>query len=204
MLGRLMVALLLAPVSVRAMDLSPDNEALVRAIVEGRAVAAANNGYDAREYLLYAVPDARDVLPNQGSVDAVVLLTPIERLRHAAYLQATSDVTVAKSLFVPYEIGLRVFAHGTDSGDGALTQHFQDATLRIGTRMLPAARIERSPTSIGRYPFAARDRERSVGTVTYWFDATAIPELAEATALLSFRDAEGKAFELDVNFASRQ
>lgn len=208
--GFVAVAVLLAPVASLAMDVAPADDALVRVVVEGRAMATTANGYDVREYLLQAVADARNILPDQGSVDAVILLTPLERLRHAAYLQAMSGLagepaaTAARTLYVPEEVGFRVFAHGIDGGDSGFTERFQIATLRVGEQTFVPVRIERSPASIGRYPLAPRNRERTVGTVTYWFQIDRPSEWAQASANLSFRDAEGKAVDVLADFAVRR
>ena len=206
----LATVLLLLPGVATAMDLVPDEAALVRAVAEGAATGRQSNGYDAREYLVYTVDDARDIRPGQGSVDAVVLLTPLERLRHLAYLRATTGVkdeptaATAKSLFLPEEVGFRVFAHGTDGADSRFTERFSIASLRMASTTADAGRVERSPASIGRFPLAASDRERTVGTVTYWFRLDALPGIAGGTAMLEFRDAENNPVVVPVDFSTRR
>ena len=210
MRGGTAFALLLLPRLCIAMDLAPDDGALVRAVVDGIAVARAANGYDAREYLIHAVADARDVQPEQGSVDAIVLLTPLERLRHAAYLRAVSgeaiepSLAAAREFYVAQEVGFRIFSHGLDGTDVRFTERFSSATLRMDGKEIAPIRMERSPASLGRYPRAARERERTVGTVTYWFGVAGYPEIPQGMALLSFRDAEQRALEVSVDFRSRR
>lgn len=206
----LATVLLLLPGVATAMDLVPDEAALVRAVAEGAATGRQSNGYDAREYLVYTVDDARDIRPGQGSVDAVLLLTPLERLRHLAYLRATTGVEdeptaeAAKLLFVPNEIGFRVFAHGVDGADSQFTERFSSGRLRLGSTSVNSSRVERSPASVGRYPLAASDRERTVGTVTYWFRLDVLPGITAGTATLEFLDAENHAMALPVDFSTRR
>ncbi len=68
-----------------AVDLAPDAAAIARAAADGRAMYKPSYGYDLADHVVYQVRDARAIDPNDGSVDAVVLATPLERTRHAAY-----------------------------------------------------------------------------------------------------------------------
>jgi hypothetical protein len=191
------------------MDLDPDQATRQRVVTEGVEVARVADGYSARNYVLYEVPDARNVDPDLGSVDAVVLLTPLERLRHDAYLEALSnrplpatERAVATKL-EESEIAFRVFARGKDLSDDMFLQRFSDATLSVGGKARKNSKIDRSQPSIGVYPLATHGRERTIGTITYWFDVASDPGIQRAVGTLSFSDDQGRHYQIPVDFSTR-
>ena len=188
--------------SAGAADFAPGKGAISEAAKAGASIAKAHNGYPLHDYVLYAVRDARDLDPADGNVDAVVLITPLEHVRHAAYLAAISGRKFDPAQ-VPLATGLevRIFAHGNQGGDMDFLGRFSDATLQLDGTSYASSGKEYSLVSEGVYPLAKGDRDRWVGTVTYRFEPGAAAPLAHGAGQLEFRDAGGKAFSLPIDLA---
>jgi hypothetical protein len=191
-------------------DLAPGPAAIGAAARAGLADAAARQGYPLRAHVLYEVRDARAADPADGAVDAVVLATPLERTRHAAYIAAYSGRTLtpaeayAEAGLPPGHLAVIVFAHGADEDDAAFAAGFSAATLLVAGAAAQTAEPAPSETSEAVYPLAARNRSRQVATITYRFDLSAVPGAGARRAWLFFRDATGKAFDLPVDLGRFQ
>lgn len=191
-----------------AVDLAPDAAAIARAAAEGRAMFKPTQGYALQDHVVYAVRDARAIDPADGSVDAVVLATPLERTRHAAYFAAYQKIAMRpadafrKGGLGAGEIAFIVFAHGDDESDMEFPDKFSPASLTIGGRTLAPAAIDRGGPSPSTYPLSTHGRSRFVATITYRFDLSGIAGAGGAKARLAFTDASGKAFDLPVDLAA--
>lgn len=204
----LTAAVIALPMPAMAVDLAPDAAAIARAVADGRAMYRPAYGYDLADHVIYEVRDARAIDPADGSVDAVVLATPLERTRHAAYFgqyekQALSpEEAFRRGGLAANQIAFIVFAHGGDDADMEFPGKFSAATLAIGGRQLAATAIDRGGPSISTYPLSTKGRMRFVATISYRFDLTGIAEGAEGKARLAFTDASGKSFDLPVDLAA--
>jgi hypothetical protein len=191
-----------------AVDLAPDAAAIARAAAEGRAMYQPALGYALQDHVVYAVHDARGIDPADGSVDAVVLATPLERTRHAAYFGQYQKHALAPSEAYRQgglgagRIAFIVFAHGSDEADMEFADKFSPAILSIGDRQLSATAVDRGGPSPSTYPLSRTGHMRFVATITYHFDLTGVAGAAQAKARLAFTDASGKTFDLPVDFAA--
>lgn len=184
--------------------LMPTSAEIAEATRAGVALAAPHEGYLLKDYAVYAVKDSRTIDPANGLVDAVVLATPLERTRHAAFLAtyAGKSVTPAQA---QGQSGLRngevrfvVYAHGATAGDDAFVGGFSAAQLAIGGRTLEAAPVAGS-VSLGTYPLVEGDRFRFVAAIRYTFDLSGVPQAGAGKGTLKFTDAGGKVFDLPVD-----
>jgi hypothetical protein len=188
-----------------AVDLAPDAAAIARAAADGRAMYKPSFGYDLADHVVYEVRDARAIDPKDGSVDAVVLATPLERTRHAAYFGQYEQHALApseayrKGGLAAGQVAFIVFAHGSDEADMEFPAKFSTASLTIAGKPLSASAVDRGGPSFSTYPLATTDRSRFVATITYRFDLQTVPGAATAQGRLAFTDASGKSFDLPVN-----
>jgi hypothetical protein len=190
-----------------AIDLAPDGAAIARAAAEGRAMYKPSLGYDLADHVVYEVRDARAIDPKDGNVDAVVLATPLERTRHAAYLGQYEQHALApaeayrRGGLGAGQIAFIVFAHGSDEADMEFPAKFSTATLTIAGKQLAAVAVDRGGPSFSTYPLSTTGRSRFVATISYRFDLRTVPGAATAQGRLGFTDATGKPFDLPVNLA---
>jgi hypothetical protein len=191
-----------------AVDLAPNAAALARAVADGRAMYKPSVGYDLADHVVYEVRDARAIDPKDGNVDAVVIATPLERTRHAAYFGQYEKRALApaeayrKGGLGNGQIAFIVFAHGGDEADMEFPARFSAATLTIGTKQLAATAIDRGGPSISTYPLSTSGHTRFVATITYRFDLAGVADAARAKGRLGFTDATGKSFDLTVDLAA--
>jgi len=201
------LALLLASAPAAAVDFAPGEDAIAQAADDGAAIAARKEGYPLPDYVLHEVRDARDLDPADGNVDAVVLATPLERVRHAAYREALSghprDVTklVEESGLANGSIRVIIFAHGDDELDDAFPVKFTAIRLRAGTNALEPSSMSHTQPAETIYPLAKVDRERLVSAITLIFDLKAAGLRGSEEARLTFTDATGKPFDIAVPLA---
>ncbi len=191
-----------------AVDLAPDAAAIARAAADGRAMYKPTLGYELADHVVYEVRDARAIEPGDGSVDAVVLATPLERTRHAAYFGQYEKSALSpaeayrKGGLDAGQIAFIVFAHGSDEADMEFAGKFSVATLAIGGRQLAATAVDRGGPSISTYPLSTTGHMRFVATIIYRFDLTGVVDAARGKARLAFTDATGKSFDLPVDLAA--
>ena len=191
-----------------AVDLTPDAAAIARAAADGRAMYKPAFGYALADHVVYEVRDARAIDPADGSVDAVVLATPLERTRHAAYFGQYEKRAISpaeayrKGGLGAGQIAFIVFAHGGDEADMEFPAKFSVATLAIGRNQVAATAVDRGGPSISTYPLSTTGHMRFVATITYRFDLTGIADAGQGKARLGFTDASGKSFDLPVDLAA--
>ena len=124
----------------RAFSPALTSDELHQALADGRSEAASRAGYPVTAYTLYAVPDALVIAPGKGSIDAIIVGTPFERVRYAGYLAAFQDSTpsptAVEEAAAPESVDFVVFAHG-GAGDGqTFLQHFHAAIVEAAGRSL--------------------------------------------------------------------
>jgi hypothetical protein len=187
-----------------AANLAPDDRQIVAAIDHGRALALAHDGYSSR-YIAWAVPDARNIDPTLGAVDAVLVATPLERATHAGFVAAYNgrQLTVRQfrgsAEFEPEGLRIILFTHGPDARDESYVDRFTDARLVFGDRTLVPIKTEHSGPTDSIYPLAADNRQRQISTISYHFDLSSSAALQVARARLQFTDDTGKRFDLPID-----
>ncbi|WP_156680425.1 hypothetical protein [Sphingomonas profundi] len=191
-----------------AADLAPGPAAITAAAGEARAMVAAHEGYRVKDHVLYAVRDARGIDPADGSVDAIVVATPWERTRHAAFIAAYTERPVSpedayrRAGLPAGTLAILIYAHGRDAEDRDFADRFGPARLAFDGATVPASGPpDHSPLSEAVYPLAAGARERRVATVTYRFDLAALAGAGQRAGRLQFTDASGKAFDVPIDLA---
>jgi hypothetical protein len=200
--------LLMAVSGASAAVLHPNAEQIAAATASGRALAAPHEGYRLKDYVLYEVKNARGIDVDDGDVDAIVIATPLERTRHAAFLAAFAGRAIgptearASSGLPDNQLEIIVFAHGADRSDRRFAQGFTAASLIEGSESLAVALPIAGEPKEAVYPLAPGDRRRFVAIITYRFDLSRFPQLAGAKARLRFQDASGKSFDLPVDFSA--
>ena len=196
-----------APGPAAAADLSPGDADVAAAVARGVAMAKPHGGYYLKDYVVYAVPDARNIYPTRGNVDAVVLGTPLERIRHAAFFatytgQKATPAEARKRADLPAGwLSFILFVHGPDAFDNSFATKYSVARLVFANKTLTAADMKHSPPSDTVYPLATVHRNRQAATVTYRFDLSALPDLHNSRARLQFIDDGGKSFDLPVDLS---
>src|SRR5579863_5150824 len=159
-----------------AATLTPSDAEIAAALKAGGALVSSDQGYPLKDHLLYEVPDARDIKPAWGEVDAVVLASPLERARHAGYIAKVSgqaiDVKTARQLpeLRPGFLSILVYAHGPDAEDESFVDKFGGASLVFSDTSVAAVGVTHSEPSESTYPLARVGRERRVAVLTYHFD----------------------------------
>lgn len=190
-----------------AADLAPSHDHIAAAAARGRSEMTLGAGYSLKAHVLYAVKDARAIDPADGEVDAVVIGTPLERTRHAAYIAARTERTASAedcyraAGLPPGHLAVIVFAHGKDAEDEEFPQAFGQASIVFADGIADAVAIERGKPSEAIYPLAETDRMRSVALVTYRFDLSRWPDAGTRKGRLLFTDGSGKRFDLPIDLA---
>jgi len=137
------IALLFAASPARAFSPALTAAETQAAVAQGRGAAAAHLGYDAGSYLLYSAPDTLLLAPGQGSIDAVVVGTPFERVTYASYLAAFQESKISAEAIVaaavPDTIDFVVFAHSGNPKDQTFLHRFRSAGVTAASRVLPAS-----------------------------------------------------------------
>lgn len=176
---------------------------LKSAIDAGRAAAKSHEGLSAQFYTAFATRDALAASPDAGSVDAVVVGTPFERVEYAAYVAGfegrTATVAEIADASTPQTLDVIVFAHSRDPLDQAFLGHFRGARLTIGT-------VKRNPISISSTQ-PAKDFFNTpvgrqllwLGTVTYRFDLRGVA--ADSIATYTVSDPYGRAYEVRIDLS---
>jgi hypothetical protein len=201
-----LAALLLAGGSAAA-TLSPSDAEIADALEAGAALINPDKGYPLRDHLLLEVPDARDIKPAWGAVDAVILATPLERARHAGYLAKLSGQTIevpaARQLpeLHPGSLSIIVYTHGPDGKDESFIDKFGRASLVFPHETVAAAEVTHTEPNEATYPLAGFERQRQAAVLIYRFDLAAFPRLGNARCRLKFTDPTGKAFDIPLNLA---
>jgi hypothetical protein len=186
-------------------ELSPDAAGIAAAAEKGAALGVLHEGYPMKDYAAYTVRDTRNIDPADGNVDAVIVATPIERTRHAAFIATyaghpvVADEAYRRADLAPGQIGFLVFAHGSNEIDQDFISKFGDAELVIGDTAHKAVARKTTEPSQSLYRLAPRGRQRFVATIFYRFDLAAEPDAGAAATRLRFTDATGKRFDLPID-----
>jgi hypothetical protein len=198
----------LAAASCPAVTFAPSPAEIAAAAAAGEVLAAAGEGYPLAEYLVYQVPDARQLRREDGCVDAVATATPLERTRHAAYLAALESRRIGaaaarlEARLPDQSIEVVVFAHGRERGDATFTERFRAVRLLVGGGEVKPVSTEASEPVEATYPLAIGDAHRAVATVTWRFELAAYADDATPLAWLRFTDPCGEDFRVALPLAA--
>ena len=207
-LTSLPTALLAASSALHAASLAPDDRQLAAAIDRGRVLAASQGNYSLKKNIAWEVPDARTIDPALGSVDAVLVATPIERATHAGFLAAHDgrQLTVSEARgserIQPGWLRIILFTHGPDAKDESYVEKFSNARLVFGNDTIVAQKMEHSEPSESTYPLATENRERQVATITFHFNLSKSPKLQATRGRLQFTDDAGRTFDQPIDLSS--
>ncbi|GAA4015497.1 hypothetical protein GCM10022631_29470 [Deinococcus rubellus] len=165
-----------------------------------------DSGYPGGEYLVYAVPDALKLEAQNGSVDAVLAGTPLERTRYESFLSALGEDPITpqqareRTQVPDHTIEFLVYAHGSTPEDQSFQAKFSAARLTLGGQTFNSTSTDKSDTSSSLYPRTAGEiGVRYTGIVMYHFKVPV--RLDGASGTLRFTDATGKTFRLAVNLS---
>jgi hypothetical protein len=144
----------------------------------GFELAAGHNGFPVSKYSVFARPDALSIAPGDGSVDAIIVATPYERVSYASYVAAfqgqAPSATDLQSAATPYTIDVIVVGHsaGQDSDEQKFLAGFSGPILNVRGfgAMKPLSKTAFGPT-IDFYNLAnKRHVLRWLGYNLYRFD----------------------------------
>jgi len=175
------------------------------ALAEGQAAAATHLGYPVAGYILYAVPDALLIGPGQGSIDAIVVGTPFERVRYASYLAAFQNAQAAGSAVAaaaaPDTVDFIVFAHSGARGDQGFLQRFHAVALEAhGHTLQPAGMTTFGPADDFFTTSQGKRVIRWLGYDTFRFDLRALAlagiDVARLTGRLNIVDPYGRRYDV--------
>lgn len=192
---------------VFAANLAPSTQEIAVAAATGKAQVKADGGYPLRDHLLYAVKDARGIDPADGEVDAIIVATPLERTRHAAYIaERTGRSLSPQAAYTSTElptgyVSILVFAHGKDAEDDSFPKRFGQASLIFPDGIIDAVDTDRGEPSEAVYPLATVNRQRNVATITYRFNLSQWPDAGRRSGRLVFIDGDGKRFDLPLDLS---
>jgi hypothetical protein len=176
------------------------------AIRDGKTIAFAHQGYPVSNYTVFQVPDALAITPGGGSIDAVVVATPFERVRYASYLayfQQTSprpdEITRASNAD---EIDFLIFAHSSADMDRNFLSGFRAASISSArsVHLAFASRSTFGPT-VDFYNVAGQGRQpRLVGFDTFRFDLRQLVaqgvDISRLRGTFEVTDPYGRAYSL--------
>lgn len=196
-----------------AFTATPSEVQRQQAISEGQALARKHNGYPVKDYLLYSVADAYTLTPDEGSVEAVQLATPLERTRWGSYFLTiqgkplTAEAVRQQAGLAAGHLAVIVYAHSQDGGakDQDFLKDLGPMHLILGGRTLTPTGITRSGASLNNYKDGGGQVVfRWTDALSATFDLSSLGETTTAQGLLRFTDATGKAFDLPVNLGKVQ
>jgi hypothetical protein len=180
------------------------------AIAAGVALQSAHAGFEAQAYVAFAVRDALQISPGDGSIDAIVVATPFERLRYASYLAAFQGESLSapaiRDAANPDALDFVVFAHSSAAED-------QDFLHRFGSVSFRIAGVTLRPTSVSTFgpaedffntPSGARE-PRMLGYATFRFHVRSMQtkdaNVASAKGALTIVDPYGRRYDLAIDLA---
>lgn len=182
-------------------SLSPAQVSSATAI--GRAAAKSHDGLSAQAYTAFATSDALDAAPHAGSIDAIIVGTPFERVEYAAYVaafegrRATADEISGAS--TAHTLDIVVFAHSRDPLDQGFLRRFRGATLVVG-------HMKRNPASTST-PAPAKDFFNTpsgrqllwLGSMSFRFDTYGVA--ADAVIKFAVTDPYGRAYDIRIDLS---
>jgi hypothetical protein len=168
---------------------------------EGAVMAQAHEAYAVRPWLLWDRKNPFAADRGHAGLDAVVVETPYERVRYAAYLQRLQALPVTKDEIEQWRrdasrrIGFIVYAHSRSAADIEMTflERFANATLtlRSGETMRASSRAIFGGRG-GFYDVGTLREERYTGSLTYRF--TIANERCRRSGILRFADGYGEGY----------
>jgi hypothetical protein len=197
-----------APASAYRSTLTPAD--MKAAVAAGAGMAAKHAGYSAQEYIAFAVRDALVLEPGEGSIDAVVVGTPFERVRYAAYLSAfegdapaSSETSAAAD---PDYLDFIVFAHSSAKDDQDFLRRFGPVTLRIGGLTLRPASMSTFGPAEDFFTVRGGARElRMLGYATFRFAVSGTAgsprDIPRSTGKLVIVDPYGRRYDIEIDLA---
>jgi hypothetical protein len=172
----------------------------------GLELAHSHNGFPVSQYAIYSRPDALTLATGEGSVDAIIMGTPYERVCYASYVAAfqgqTPSATDLQSAASPFTVDVIVIAHsaGQDANEQKFLSRFSDPTLHVGGvgSLKPISKSAFGPT-IDFYNLANKKRVlRWVGFNSYRFDLRALAlsgtDVARLKAKMTISDPYGRRY----------
>ena len=182
-----------------------------RAVAAGKQMATPSSGYKVQNWVLFDVKDPFTIGPNQGTVEAVIVGTPFERLRYASYLAAFQGTPLKpkeaqqEAAALDNTVSFIVFAHAPGTGDQyrSFLESFHAARLNFGgangQKLKPAqAKITGPAQDFYNVPGKAAEF-RYLGNVAFKFDLGSLGRQAGmAKATFSFTDSTGRNYRFPV------
>lgn len=182
-----------------------------RAVAAGERMVTPSSGYKVQDWVLFDVKDPFTIGPNQGTVEAVVVGTPFERLRYASYLAAFQGTPLEpkeaqqKAAALDNTVSFIVFAHAPGTGDQyrSFLQGFRAARLNFegtGGQRLEPTHTEITGPAQDFYNVPGKAAEfRYLGNVAFRFSLGQLgSKRALAKATFSFTDSTGQNYRFPV------
>ena len=182
-----------------------------RAVAAGERMATPSSGYKLQNWVLFDVKDPFTIGPNQGTVEAVVVGTPFERLRYASYLAAFQGTPLKpeeaqqQAADLDNTVSFIVFAHAPGTGDQyrSFLQGFRGASLNLegaGGQKLKLVHTEITGPAQDFYNVPGKAAEfRYLGNVAFKFGLGQVGRKgALAKATFSFTDSTGQNYRFPV------
>ena len=182
-----------------------------RAVAAGKQMATPSSGYKVQDWVLFDVKDPFTIGPNQGTVEAVIVGTPFERLRYASYLAAFQGTPLKpkeaqqKAAALDDTVSFIVFAHAPGTGDQYrnFLQSFRAARLNVkGAKgpILKSVHTEIVGPAQDFYNVPGKAAEfRYLGSVAFKFNLGQLGRKgASAKAAFSFTDSTGQTYHFPV------
>jgi hypothetical protein len=179
----------------------------------GLELARKHDGFPVSQYAILARPDALSLVPGEGSVDAIIVGTPYERVSYASYLAAFQDqtpsVTDLQSAATPYTVDFIVVAHsaGHGAGEQSFLTRFSGPTLDVPGigRLKPISKTVFGPT-LDFYNLPNERRvPRWLGYDSYRFDLRELPgrtvDISRLKAILRISDPYGRRYSEPVDLS---
>lgn len=191
------------------------------AVDAGDHMVAKTHGYIVKDYLVKQFDGGITLTEAQANaeVDAVMVETPIERIRYNSYLDkyqgAALSLDKAKKQAAQYanQIQFKVFAHSPDASlkSQSFLDHFGTATLSVkGGPTLKATKVNNSGASRDFYDISRKGQPQKasflwLGYVEYTFDLAPLKgkgiDISKLVGTLSFKNSQGKQFSMPVDMS---
>jgi len=192
-----------APLAAGAYDPSLSAAQIRSAIAVGRAAAKSHEGLSAQAYTAFATSDALEASPHGGSIDAVVVGTPFERVEYAAYVAAferrTASVDEISDASTPQTLDVVVFAHSRDPLDQGFLRRFHGATLTVGSVKHNPLSVMLTPPTKDFFNSPSGRQLLWLGDMTYRFDMRGVKP--DAVVTFSVIDPYARAYDVPLDLS---
>lgn len=190
--------------------------AIKEAVQAGANLANAKGGYKLQDWVLFGDEDPFVIRPDEGTVEAVVIGTPFERLRYQSYLQhyqgneLTMQEAQERASELENTVTFVVFAHSPGSGQEYqdFLENFGSATLQLaGDSELSPSNVETFGSAQDFYNIPGEASEfRYLGYVAYRFDLAPLAQegrdISSLEGTLTFTDSTGREYSFEVNLGN--